>query len=145
MAKHIYCRHSIELEVPFFDVDAMHIVWHGHYVKYLEVARCAFLSAIGYDYNEMGRKGFSWPVVQMNLKYVKPARFGQHIRVEVAVVEIESCLRIDYTITDIESGAKLTKASTTQVAVSLENGEMQFQTPESWLAAVQRHPMFQAV
>lgn len=56
MAKHIYCRHSFEIEVQFFDVDAMHIVWHGNYVKYLETARCAFLSAIGYDYNEMALK-----------------------------------------------------------------------------------------
>lgn len=56
MAKHIYCRHSFEIEVPFFDVDSMHIVWHGNYVKYLETARCAFLSAIGYDYNEMALK-----------------------------------------------------------------------------------------
>lgn len=56
MKKHIYCRHSFEIEVPFFDVDAMHIVWHGNYVKYLETARCAFLSAIGYDYNEMALK-----------------------------------------------------------------------------------------
>ena len=30
MKKHVYCRHSHELEVPFFDVDAMHIVWHGN-------------------------------------------------------------------------------------------------------------------
>lgn len=145
MAKHVYCRHSTEMEVPFFDVDAMHIVWHGHYVKYLEVARCAFLSAIGYDYNEMGRQGYGWPVVQLNLKYVKPARFGQQIRVDVAVVEIESCLRIDYTIVDLASGEKLTKASTTQVAVALENGEMQFQTPQSWLDAVKRHESYQAV
>lgn len=145
MAKHVYCRHSFEMEVPFFDVDAMHIVWHGHYVKYLEVARCAFLSAIDYDYTEMGRQGFSWPVVQLNLKYVKPARFGQKIRVDLAVTEIESCLRIDYTIVDIDSGAKLTKASTTQVAVSLADGEMQFQTPPSWLDAVARHGSFQAV
>ncbi|MDO1509341.1 MULTISPECIES: thioesterase family protein [unclassified Neisseria] len=145
MAKHVYCRHSIEIEVPFFDVDAMHIVWHGHYVKYLEVARCAFLSEIGYDYTEMGRQGFSWPVVQMNLKYVKPARFGQKIRVDLEVVEIESCLRIDYTIVDAESGMKLTKAGTTQAAVSLESGEMQFQTPESWLKAVREHHSFQAV
>ena len=99
MAKHIYCRHSIELEVPFFDVDAMHIVWHGHYVKYLELARCALLGAIGYDYIEMERQGFMWPIVQMSLKYVKPARFGQQIRIEAAVTEIESCLRIDYTTT----------------------------------------------
>ncbi|MGN6981510.1 acyl-CoA thioesterase, partial [Neisseria sp. P0009.S007] len=42
MKKHIYCQHSFKTEVPFFDVDAMHIVWHGNYVKYLETARCAF-------------------------------------------------------------------------------------------------------
>ncbi len=143
MAKHVYCRHRTEIEVPFFDVDAMHIVWHGHYVKYLEVARCAFLTEIGYDYNEMGRQGFSWPVVQLNLKYVKPARFGQKIYVDLALVEIESCLRIDYTISDAQSGAKLTKAGTTQVAVALESGEMQFQTPASWLAAVAKHKSFQ--
>ncbi|WP_274585307.1 thioesterase family protein [Neisseria leonii] len=145
MTEHIYCRHSTELEVPFFDVDALHIVWHGHYVKYLEVARCAFLSAIGYDYSEMGRQGYSWPVVQLNLKYIKPARFGSRIRIDLAVTEIESCLRIRYTITDCDSGTKLTKGSTVQAAVSLADGRMQFQTPPGWLEAVRRHPTFQAV
>ncbi|MDO4433401.1 MAG: acyl-CoA thioesterase [Alysiella sp.] len=144
MAKHVYCRHSMELTIPFFDVDAMHIVWHGHYVKYLEMARCDFLASIQYDYNEMGRQGYSWPVVQMQFKYIKPARFGQKIRVELAVVEIESCLRIDYTIFDVQTGAKLTRASTTQAVVAQESGELQFQTPNSWLHAVQTYPTFQA-
>lgn len=142
MAKHIYCRHSIELEVPFFDVDALSIVWHGHYVKYLEVARCAFLDAIGYGYMTMRAAGYVWPVVQLQLKYVQPARFGQIIRIDVAVVEIDSCLRLDYTITDAASGATLTRASTTQVAVREDNGEMQYQTPADWLEAVRRHPSF---
>ncbi len=145
MAKHVYCRYSWEIEVPFFDVDAMQIVWHGHYVKYLEMARCAFLSAIQYDYREMGVQGFSWPIVQLHVKYVKPAVFGQKIRVDLAVVEIESCLRIDYTLVDVASGAKLTQASTTQVAVSLATGEMQFQTPDSWLNAIRAYPDFQAL
>lgn len=145
MAKHVYCRYSLEIEVPFFDVDAMQIVWHGHYVKYLEMARCAFLSAIQYDYREMGMQGFSWPIVQLHVKYVKPAVFGQKIRVDLAVVEIESCLRIDYTLVDVASGAKLTQASTTQVAVSLATGEMQFQTPDSWLNAIRAYPDFQAL
>ena len=30
-----------DVTVPFFDVDSMNVVWHGHYVKYLEIARCA--------------------------------------------------------------------------------------------------------
>ena len=135
----------MEIEGPFFDVDAMQIVWHGHYVKYLEMARCAFLSAIQYDYREMGVQGFSWPIVQLHVKYVKPAVFGQKIRVDLAVVEIESCLRIDYTLVDVASGAKLTQASTTQVAVSLATGEMQFQTPDSWLNAIRAYPDFQAL
>ena len=144
MKKHIYCHHSHELEIPFFDVDAMHIVWHGNYVKYLEVARCAFLASIGYDYNEMARQGYGWPIVKMDFKYIRPAQFGQRIRIDVDIVEIESCLRIDYTLRDAATGEKLTRASTTQAAVAIATGEMQFQTPASWLAAVRQHPMFQA-
>ena len=142
--KHIFCRHSHIIQVPFFDVDPMRIVWHGNYVKYLEVARCAFLDSIGYSYDEMGRRGFSWPIVKMDLKYIRPARFGQTIRIDMAIVEIDTCLRIDYTLSDEQTGEKLTRASTTQAAVSLETGETQFQTPESWLEAVRGHPTFQA-
>lgn len=131
-------RHSVIIEVPFFDVDSMDIVWHGHYVKYLEVARCAFLSAIGYDYNVMKANGYGWPIVQLNLKYVRPAVFGQKIRVEVVLKEYESCLKFDYVISDIISSKKLTKASSMQVAVCMQTRETQFQTPESWLQAVRK-------
>ena len=24
---------AVEMEIPFHDVDTMHIVWHGHYLK----------------------------------------------------------------------------------------------------------------
>lgn len=138
MPKHVYCRHRSEILVPFFDVDAMHIVWHGHYVKYLEVARCAFLDALGYNYDTMREHGHAWPVVKMDLKYIRPARFNQILHVDLALVEYESCLRLDYTLSDAASGEKLTRASTTQVPVSLADGEMQYQTPDSWRQAVRR-------
>ncbi|WP_107885934.1 acyl-CoA thioesterase [Neisseria elongata] len=142
MAKHIYCRHHTEIEVPFFDVDVMQIVWHGHYVKYLEIARCAFLDEVGYNYTVMFEQGHAWPVVKLDLKYVRPARFGQKIRVEMAVTEYESCLRIDYILRDAKSGTKLTQAHTTQVVQRLDNGEMQFQTPENWQKAVRQFKGF---
>ncbi|NUE67449.1 thioesterase family protein [Snodgrassella sp. ESL0253] len=136
--QHRQLRHSTVLEVPFFDVDSMDIVWHGHYVKYLEVARCAFLSAIGYDYNVMKANGYGWPIVQLQLKYVRPAVFGQKIRIEVILKEYESCLKFDYVISDCCCGEKLTKASSMQVAVCMATRETQFQTPESWLQAVRQ-------
>lgn len=145
LKKHIYCRHFSDYEVPFFDVDAMHIMWHGHYVKYLEMARCAFLEEINYTYDVMKHYGYGWPIVQLNLKYVKPALFRQKIRVNLALVEYESCIRIEYTIVDLSSGEKLTQASTTQVAVEIKSAEMQLQTPQSWRSAVENYRDFQPV
>ena len=75
MKKHIYCHSSSEYEIPFFDVDSMDIMWHGHYVKYLEMARCAFLEEIHYTYDVMRAQGYARPIVQGNVKYEKPARF----------------------------------------------------------------------
>lgn len=145
MKKHIFCRHHIDLDIPFFDVDSLFIVWHGHYVKYFELARCAFLAEIAHDYTVMRESGFAYPIVKLDVKYIKPATFGQKIRVELAVVEFESCLKIDYIIKDLATDAKLTRASTTQVAVQIGNGEMQFQTPDDFQAAVRRFAQFNAI
>ena len=51
--------------IPFFDVDSMHIVWHGHYIKYLELARCAWLDRLDYGYAQMAAAGYGWPVAQV--------------------------------------------------------------------------------
>lgn len=107
MKKHVFCRHNSEFEVQFFDVDSMDIMWHGHYVKYLEMARCQFLEEIGYTYDVMKKQGFGWPIVQLNIKYVNPALFRQKIRIELKVVEYETCLRIDYVIFDAKTNQKI--------------------------------------
>lgn len=52
-------------------------MWHGNYVKYLDLARCAFLEGIGYTYDVMKENGFAYPIVQLNVKYVRSALFRQ--------------------------------------------------------------------
>lgn len=120
---------STIINVPFHDVDGMHIVWHGHYLKYFEIARCALLDKIDYNYNQMRDSGFAWPVIDAQLKYVKPATFGMNVRVTASLVEYEVRLKIKYLIENAENNQRLTKGHTTQVAVSLENHEMQMSSP----------------
>ena len=43
MRKKGVLQETVNIDVPFFDVDMMDVVWHGHYIKYFEVARCALL------------------------------------------------------------------------------------------------------
>jgi acyl-CoA thioester hydrolase len=120
---------EVELQVQFFDLDPMQIVWHGNYVKYLEVARCALLDGIGYNYEQMRDSGYMWPIIEMNLRYAGPAAFGQRLLLRAEIVEWENRLRIDYLISDAASGKRLNKATTTQVAVDLKTGEMCFASP----------------
>lgn len=131
--------HSVQvrLKVPFFDVDMMHVVWHGHYVKYLEEARSALLDDLGYGYPAMFASGYAWPLVDLQLRYVQPATFGQEIIVQADLVEWETRLKIHYLIRDVKTGTRLTRASSVQVAVDVATREMQLTSPEPLRAAVE--------
>lgn len=120
---------SVNIEVPFHDVDAMQVAWHGHYVKYFEIARCELLRAFNYDYPQMKASGYLWPVVECHLKYVKPAIYGQKLKVEAKLLEHENRIKIGYQILDAEQHTTLTKGYTTQVAVDATTLELQFVSP----------------
>lgn len=124
--------------VPFFDVDSMNVVWHGHYIKYLEVARCALLDHIGHNYTQMLESGYGWPVIDIQLRYVRGAVFGQRLVVRASLVEWESRLKINYLISDAETGERMTRASSIQVAVAIETREMQLASPKVFTDAVER-------
>ena len=116
-------------KIQFYDVDAMQVVWHGNYARFLELARCALLEKIGYSYPEMARSGYFWPVVDMRIKYVRPVRMAQQIRLTATLLEYENRLRIDYRIVDVASGELLSKAQTTQLAVAIGTGQLEFNSP----------------
>jgi acyl-CoA thioester hydrolase len=121
---------EVEIEIPFFDVDPMAVAWHGHYVKYFEVARCAMLRKIDYDYPKMHESGFMFPVVELYLKYVNPARYGQVVVASASLLEYENRLKIGYAIRDKASGRRLTKGWSVQVAVDAKTNELQFVSPQ---------------
>jgi len=118
-----------ETQVQFFDLDPMEVVWHGHYVKYLEIVRCALLERINYDYAQMKASGYAWPVIDMHIRYAGPAKFGQRLKLRAEIVEWENRLKIKYLITDALTGRRLSRASTTQVAVDVARSEMCFVSP----------------
>jgi acyl-CoA thioester hydrolase len=121
---------SVDVAVPFHDVDMMEVVWHGHYAKYFEIARCALLDKIAYNYPQMRESGYSWPVIDLSMRYVKPAVFGQIITVQADIVEWENRLKINYLIIDKLTGARLTKGSSIQVAVDMQSKTMCFESPK---------------
>lgn len=120
---------DVVIKAQMYDLDAMGVVWHGNYARFLEQARCALLDRIGFNYVQMQASGHLWPIVDMRLKYVRPIRFGQEIVVTATMAEWQYRLKIEYRIRDRASGEVLTKAHTVQVAVVAATGELLLQSP----------------
>ena len=118
-----------EIDVPFFDVDLMEIVWHGHYAKYFEIARCDLLDKIDYGYMKMRSSGYAWPIIDLRIRYAKPLKFRQKIIVQAHLIEWQNRLKINYQIFDKESGLRLARGYTTQVAIDMASREMCYETP----------------
>jgi len=123
-------RTCVTITVPFHDVDAMGVVWHGNYFRYLEVAREQLLKQFDYGYRQMQACGYIWPIVDTRLKYISSVTFEQKIDVHAWVEEVENRLRIGYRIVDTESGKRTTTGYTLQVAVNIQTKEMLFASPQ---------------
>jgi acyl-CoA thioester hydrolase len=129
---------TVEIEVPFHDVDAMNVAWHGQYLKYFEIARCALLRRFNYDYPQMLASGYLWPIVECHLKYVRPALYRQRLTVEATLLEYENRLKIGYLIRDASSGERLTKGYSVMVAVDAATNELQFVSPPIVITNLER-------
>ena len=117
------------IEIPFHDIDVMGVAWHGHYVKYLEISRCALLDKIDYNYPQMKNSGYAWPVIDLRLRYAHPLAFQQKVRIKAKLVEWENRLKVDYLLEDLKTGQRLSKGYTVQVAVDMSTGEMLYASP----------------
>ncbi len=126
-------------EIPFYDLDPMHIVWHGNYIKYFEQARCRLLRSFNYDYPDMQQSGYLWPIVDMRLKYVHSAKFGQALNCQAKLVEYENRMKIEYLIHDRKTGKKITKGYSVQVAVCANTHEMQLVSPPILLHKLEQY------
>ena len=127
------------IDVQFFDLDPMNVVWHGNYVKYLEQARCEMLAKIGYTYNDMKADGVAYPIAKINLKYIKPAQFMQKLKVVTTLVELEPSLNIKYEIFDANSGEKIFVAKSMQICVDIKTMESVYKAPKRFVERVQNY------
>lgn len=117
------------LKIPFFDIDPLEIVWHGHYAKYFEIARGDLMDQMNYNILEMRQSGYAWPIIDLRIKYLHSATYNQEISIETTLIEYYNRLKIRYIVRDEKTQKKLTKAETIQVAVDLKTKEMCFVSP----------------
>jgi acyl-CoA thioester hydrolase len=125
-------RVSVELEVPFHDVDAMRVVWHGHYFKYFEIAPTALMRSRGLDAPQVITSGYSMLVIESKCRNVYPLRYGERFRVDAWLKDVDYRVNVGYEIVNLAAGRRSAKGHTVMATLNA-NGEMLLGTPDALL------------
>lgn len=107
---------TTEVKVRFNEVDALGIVWHGHYVKFCEDGREAFGAEHGLGYLAVHKHGFATPIVNINIDYKQTVEYGESLIVETTYVFTPAAkIVFKYTIYRKSNKEIVAKGESTQV------------------------------
>lgn len=81
-------EHNTQIKVYYADTDAYGVVWHGHYLRWLERARCDFADAVGTPMKAVEEKNVVMPVVDISLKYKNSALLHDELIIETSFYEL---------------------------------------------------------
>jgi acyl-CoA thioester hydrolase len=91
--------HRTRTAVRYHESDQMGVVHHSNYICWFELARTEMMRAHGLDYAALERSGSLLAVVDVGLRYLAPARFGDEVVIESWISEVERVrVRFDYAV-----------------------------------------------
>lgn len=92
-------RHVYQHRVRYRECDPMGMVYHAHYVDYLEAARTEALRTLGLPYRELEAAHIIMPVVDLSLRFHRPAYYDELLDVITIIRERPRVrLHLDYEV-----------------------------------------------
>ena len=126
-----------EITVEFYECDPMKVVWHGNYFNYFEIGRRKLLEMIGYNYDDMEKSGFAFPVIEASAKYIGILRYRDRAVIKAVLDEYENRLRIKFEIRNANTGLVTTRGLSTQMAFDIKKFESCFVCPKILIEKVE--------
>ena len=131
MTKDILHTHEAIISVPFHDCDPMHVVWHGNYFKYFEIARDGLLFKLGVDLQSYFEKEkFLFPIVKTSVKHIFPLRHRDEFICKANLLDARFKISFSFEIRLLLDNKLCARGKTEQVAVKYPEMEIMFNIPD---------------
>jgi len=123
-------KHIFEQKVYYSDTDAYGVVWHGSYLRWLEMGRIEFGEKIGPNLIELQEQNIALPVVNINVRYKSSARLNDEIIIETSIQKLSSLSVIfEQKISSKQTGKTFIEATVDVVAID-NNGKLYRKMPQ---------------
>ncbi len=132
--------HTLNLDVHIFDTDCYGVMWHGAYIKWLEMGRVELLKQCGQQLSMPNDSSpdsdtLIYPVVEQNLKFKSPARLNDPLVLTTSVEIQGHKLVFSQNFTQKTSDKLVLEAVTTCVVLN-ENWKPYRKVPEPLLSSL---------
>jgi len=85
---------NTQVRVRYAEADPMNVVYYGNYAQYFEVGRVESLRNLGISYKGIEDMGIMLPVVELNIKYLRPAKYDDLLTIKSQIKELPTDHRI---------------------------------------------------
>lgn len=102
-------KHEFKQKVFYSDTDAYGVVWHGSYLRWLEMGRMGLCDMAGYTLTKLCNADITLPVVELNVRYKSPAKLEEELLI---VTELKEYSKISMTF-----GQKIFDAKTQKLHI----------------------------
>jgi len=123
-------KHAFEQKVFYSDTDAYGVVWHGSYLRWLEMGRVELCAGTGKTVSDLVKQDIILPVAEINIKYKNSAKLDDVILINTEIKETSRCSMTFYqTITDKNKEKTYIEATVKVVAID-KSGKLYRSLPE---------------
>jgi acyl-CoA thioester hydrolase len=93
-----------QIRVRYAETDQMGYVYYGNYAMYFEVARVEAMRSSGFSYKGMEDDGVMMPVLESNIRYLKPGKYDELLTVRTKIPEMPGVrIRFEYEVFNEQS------------------------------------------
>ncbi len=85
-----------QIRMHYALTDQMGVVYYGNYAQFYEIGRAEAIRQLGYTYKDIEGMGIIMPVVEMNSKFLRPAKYDDLITVKTTLRELPTGHAINF-------------------------------------------------
>lgn len=112
-----------QTRVRYGETDQMGYAYYGVYAQYFEMGRVEWLRSMGVSYKSMEESGVMLPVVDLNVKYLRPAKYDDLLTIKTTITKIPS-VKIEFTYEIVnQNNELLTTGYTSLVFIDMERNK----------------------
>lgn len=101
----------------------MGYVYYGNYATFYEIGRVELFRSLGFSYKALEDSGVMMPVLELNCRYLKPARYDEEITIRTHLKEKPGIrIRFEYELFNAQ-GELLNTGSTALVFIDMKRNK----------------------